>query len=221
MEKRRKEREEAHLYMDIQVATEENFRAHQGFDIIPWKSDMGTPAHPKSIRFLRAMTVGDFLSFVAGELGLDPQACRPWVMVSRQNGTVRPDQPILFNDMSLEDASNKYGTKTVPFRIWLEQTDERDEAGKPVWKDAHVDLHGVVNNRTVLLFLKHFDTDAQTLLGVSHFYAPWYEKVADLSPIILQIMGWAPGTPFKLFEVSVAFCIRISAYNLHRKLNRT
>lgn len=187
--------------MEMQVASEANLRAHQGFDVVPWKSDVNSPAHPKSYRVLRSATVGEFTELVAEDLDVQPELCRPWAMVNRQNGTVRPDQPILFPNMAVEEAAVKYGTKTAPFRIWIEQTSETDEEGKPVWGDAQVGLHGQANNRPILLFLKHFDTEAQTLLGVRHFYAAWHDKIVDISPTILKIMGWPAGTPFKLYEV--------------------
>ncbi len=48
-ERRKKEREEAHLYMDVAVASDENFRVYQGFDIVPGKATRMMLRTPKCI----------------------------------------------------------------------------------------------------------------------------------------------------------------------------
>ncbi|EON63096.1 hypothetical protein W97_02323 [Coniosporium apollinis CBS 100218] len=199
--RRQKERQEAHLYIDVQVANLYNFTSYQGFDIVPWKQqEPEDPSTPRTFHVLRDMKLADFIKEVAEDMGAEPDMLRPWAMVNRQNGTTRPDTALIFPDMSIEEAANKYGTKTTNFRIWIEQTEERDADGKPVWGDSRVDLQGVPNNRPIMLFLKHFDARAQTLLGAGSFYAAWQDKVSDLSPQILKLMGWPSGTEFRLFE---------------------
>ena len=187
--------------MEIQVATNENFRAHQGFDIVPWKGDLSNPAHARSFRVARSMTVNEVITLVAKEVGLDPDFCRPWLMAGRQNHTVRPDQPLKSLDVTIEESAARSGAKVVPFRIWLESTEEKDEEGKPLWRDVHLDRDGLPSNKPVLLFLKYFDVDAQTLLGVTHFYALWQDKITDLIPTVLKIMGWPEETQLKFYEV--------------------
>lgn len=54
-----------------------------------------------------------------------------------------------------------------------------------------------------MVFLKHFDTSKQTLLGAGKCYMLRTSKVGDLVPIINERMRWTPGTPLKLFEVRV------------------
>ena len=53
-------------------------------------------------------------------------------MVNRQNGTVRPDHPLTWPDMTLEEAANKFSTRTGGFRVFLEAA-EKDADGKPIW----------------------------------------------------------------------------------------
>lgn len=189
--------------MEIQVATDHNFRAHQGFDIVPWKGDPTSPAYPKPFRVARSMTVSEVISLVAREVGLDPEYCRPWLMAGRQNHTVRPDQPLRYLEVTIEECAARSGAKIPPFRIWLEDTEEKDEEGKPIWEDVHLARDGLPSNKPILLFLKYFDVNAQTLLGVTHFFAPWQDKVTDLTPKVLKIMGWPEDTQLKFFEVRV------------------
>lgn len=201
-ERKRKEREEAHLYMDVQVASEANFRLHQGFDVVPWKGDPDSPALPKLYRILRATSMSQFTQRVAEDLGVEADMIRSWAMVNRQNGTVRPDVPIPFPDMTVEEAANKYGTKTSSFRLWIEKAEKRDEEGNPLFGDKLLDLKNPQNNRPLMLFLKHFDPKTQSLFGIGNLYAGYQDKVVDMSPQILKLMGWPPGTTFKLSEVS-------------------
>ena len=51
-----------------------------------------------------------------------------------------------------------------------------------------------------MVFLKHFNTSKQTLLGVGKTYMLRTAKVGDLVPIINEKMGWTPGTALKLYE---------------------
>jgi ubiquitin carboxyl-terminal hydrolase 7 len=199
-ERRKKEREEAHLYMDLAVASDEHFKAYQGFDIVPWKGDSEVPGSPKIYRVLRATTMTDFLTTVARDLESEADMLRPWSMVNRQNGTVRPDTVLEFPDMTVEEAANKHGTKQSPFRMWIEKAVQRDESGAPMFGGKLVDLKAQANNRPLMIFLKHFDATTQSLFGIGTFYAGFQDKVSDLTPAITKIMGWPAGTQIKLSE---------------------
>jgi ubiquitin carboxyl-terminal hydrolase 7 len=54
-----------------------------------------------------------------------------------------------------------------------------------------------------MIFLKHFDTSKQSLLGAGKVYMPKTSKVGDLVSIINERMRWTPGTALKLFEVTI------------------
>jgi ubiquitin carboxyl-terminal hydrolase 7 len=199
-ERRKKEREEAHLYMDVAVASESCFKAHQGFDIVPWKGNADEAASPKIHRVLRTTTMTEFAKIVGEDIGVDADMLRPWSMVNRQNGTVRPDTVLEFPDMTVEEAASKHGTKQSQFRLWIETAVKRDENGAPVFGEKLVDLKGQQNNRPLMIFLKHFDIAEQTLYGAGTFYATLQDKVLDLTPAITQMLGWPTGTQIKLSE---------------------
>jgi ubiquitin carboxyl-terminal hydrolase 7 len=200
-EKLRKERDEAHLYMEVYVATDENFKAHQGFDIGPWKAEAAAneAALPKGQRILKTKPVAEFVKEWAEEAGIDPRLCRPWAMVNRQNGTVRPDRIIAEPEITIEQASNTYGTKSAMFKIWMELSTELDKDGSPVFADTAIDQSNP-QNRPVVLFLKYFDAENQTLFGVGNFYAGQQDRAADLAPHVLRMFNWPAGTAFKMFE---------------------
>jgi ubiquitin carboxyl-terminal hydrolase 7 len=102
----------------------------------------------------------------------------------------------------VEEAWSKYGNKTTNFRLWMEKADGKDDEGNIVFKDKSVDLRNAPNNRPLMLFLKHFDASSQSLYGVGNFYAAYQDRVLDLSPAILKMMGWPTGTNLRLHEVS-------------------
>lgn len=198
LEQKRKEREEQHLYLSACVVTDENFKAHQGFDLAPWDAEPGSPAAPKIHRILRTTTVGDFSRIVAEEQGKEAHQVRLWVMVNRQNKTIRPDQPLMDLEMTVEEAHNKFGTRHIAFRLWLEVA-ETIEDGKAVWPDMQPQPN---NNTLILVFMKHFDPESQTLKGAGHLYIRRHSKVSDLITLIQQLMGWPQGTQVGLYEVS-------------------
>ncbi|KAJ5665218.1 Ubiquitin carboxyl-terminal hydrolase 21 [Penicillium maclennaniae] len=190
MARRKKEREEAHLYMNIGVLTEQTFQSHHGFDLTSNDLSQEDPALPTPYRVLRTKKVREFAQEMAEERGLDARAIRFWVMVNRQNKTTRPDQVIKDQEMTVEEAYTKFGTKGNVFRVWMEVAPSVPEGDNPPWPD----------NDTILVFLKNFDVAAQTLTGVGPVYVRKNQKVSDLAPTILSRMKWPAGTEFLLFE---------------------
>jgi len=188
---RRKEREEQHLYLHVGVITEDNFKAYQGFDLTSWDTDSDSEATPRMHRVLRTSTLADFSKILAESQRLPPEQLRLWVMVNRQNKTIRPDQPLLDPEMTVDAAYTKHGSRDKHFRLWVE-TASAFEDGKPVWPDL------LPHNKTdppILVFLKYFDSDAQKLTGVGHIYIKKHSKVSDMVPMITQVMGWSHGSP--------------------------
>ena len=169
--------------------TEENFRAYQGFDLTTWDSEAAIQSTPKIYRVLRSSTLSDFSKSVAESQQIPPEQLRLWVMVNRQNKTTRPDQPIPDLDLTLEEAYTKYGSRDKTLRLWVEKASQFED-GRPAWPDTQMQ-NGV--NQPLLVFLKYFDAEAQTLKGVGHIYVRKHSKVADMVPMVLQLMGWSHG----------------------------
>lgn len=186
-DRRRKEREEQHLYLSVGVVTEDNFKAYQGFDLTAWETDHEDDSVPKIYRVLKTLTLAEFSKTVAESMQLPTELIRLWIMVNRQNKTIRPDQPIPDMELSMEEAYSKYGSRDKSFRLWVEKASQI-EGGKPIWQDSQQPAGG--GNSAILVFLKYFNAEAQTLKGVGHMYIKKSSKVSDMVPTILQIMGW-------------------------------
>ncbi|KAF3138571.1 hypothetical protein TWF703_004619 [Orbilia oligospora] len=195
-EQRRKEREESHLYMVAKVITNEQFKSHQGFDLAAWEHQAATlPNAPKHHRVLKTSTVRSFVTALASDLKQPAEKLRLWVMVNRQNKTVRPDHPLSNLDMTMEEAGGKYGMKGLDFRLWCEIASGPDYA-KINWIESYTYNSDVQS----ILFLKHFDPETQTLKGVGHVYMKKNDKVSELYGAIQNEMGWPSSTQVKLWE---------------------
>ncbi|KAI1943689.1 ubiquitin-specific protease ubp15 [Ophidiomyces ophidiicola] len=191
--RRKKEREEQHLYMHAGVVTDDSFKHHHGFDLTSFDLQSTDPAAPSIHRILRTTTVGEFAGKLAEERGLTLEQVRLWVMVNRQNKTTRPDQPLRDMNLTMEQAFSDFGSKGHPFRIWLE-IGVPGVDGKIAWPETR----GA--NALTLVFLKYFDVHAQTLTGVGHVFVRKQAKVLELGSTILDLMNWPPGTNFLLYE---------------------
>ncbi|TFB05011.1 Ubiquitin carboxyl-terminal hydrolase 21 [Trichoderma ghanense] len=192
-EARRREQKEAHLYMMAKVITNETFAKYGGTDLCVFDANPEVdPAAPKLYRIRRATPMSEFVAQVASDMGQDPSRVRLWLMVNRQNKTIRPDQPIMDLRPTVEEIfSRSAAHRDTSLRVWAEVANEVNENGEPIWPSYQSQPNGVVvKNDTILLLLKHFDVEKQTLEGVGHIYISKEKKVDELVPMILQKMGW-------------------------------
>jgi len=64
----------------------------------------------------------------------------------------------------------------------------------------------------IVIFLKLFDPETQTLKGINHVYMKKNYKVSDLAPVIVTAMDWPPNTVLKLYEV--CYYVTLKEYSL-------
>jgi ubiquitin carboxyl-terminal hydrolase 7 len=224
-EARKKERDEQHLYLNARVITNATYQAHSGTDLATFEDPDKDPAAARIYRLLRASTLQDLTVRVAEDLKQDSRCVRFWCMVNRQNKTIRPDQPLTDPRMTVEDVYIKFsGGKLHELRVWAETTEDVDANGDPLWPNAPTGNPPKTDN--ILLFLKWFDVENQTLRGAGHIYISKERKVEDLVPPILKKMGWpeksATGdkTQLRLFEVKkYTACQSLLSLTCDRKLN--
>ncbi|KAK0727330.1 hypothetical protein B0T26DRAFT_637316 [Lasiosphaeria miniovina] len=192
-EARRKEREEQHLYLGIKVITEATFQQHSGTDLTSFDANPEQdPAAPRFYRQLRNSTMQELVDTIGEDTGLDPRRIRLWIMVNRQNKTIRPDQPVMDLRPTVEDTFNRATAhRDQALRVWVEVAEDINADGEAVWPTYRGQENGViVKNDLILLFLKWFDVESQTLKGVGHTYISKEKKVEELVPIIITKMGW-------------------------------
>ena len=202
LERRRKEREEAHLYMQVVVGTDKNFEQHQGFDIFPGLNQPvppESPSLPRVHRLLKATQLSTFNEMIAEELGVDKDLVRPWGLVGRQNNTIRPDTPLVWENVTLEEAAHKMQARMPPLRLWMEVVERRPD-GTPDFYDFETLTDSKNATAPTLLFLKHFDAREQTLKGAGHIFISKHKKISELGPMIIERMGWPQNTNLRLYE---------------------
>jgi ubiquitin carboxyl-terminal hydrolase 7 len=197
----------------VKVITEATFQHHGGTDLTAFDSTPDQdPAAPRSYRVLRAATVQDLVRTIADDLEQDPRRIRLWVMVNRQNKTIRPDQPVMDLRPTVEETYGRAAAhRDQALRLWVEVAEEINADGEAVWPtyQNHGQSNGViVKNDLILLFLKWFDVESQSLRGIGHVYISKEKKVEDLVPIIMKRMGWGDKLPgdekIQLWEVRAA-----------------
>ena len=183
-EKRRKEREEAHLYLQVATISNDQYSKHEGFDLAEWTLDSNNP--PEVHRLLRTSTIEEFCASLAEKSGVPADHVRLWVMVNRQNKTYRPDQPLTERSLSVEAAFLKAGVREKVWRLWAEiATNVKQD--EPPFPEMQVPISG---NAPILVFLKYFDVEAQTLKGLSNVYVKRLSKVSEILTSIADLMDW-------------------------------
>lgn len=188
IEAKRKEREEQHLFLTAKVITDDTFAQHEGFDLATFDEKNWPPSELPTFRVLKQETYSTFKTRVAQHFNYPETQIRLWVLVNRQNKTVRPDTHIPENEptLTVDVIRNNMAARQTDLRLYL---DVIPEPSKPELPPG-----------SIMIFLKHFDTSKQTLHGIGKCYAQRNGKVSDLIPIINERMRWTPGTPLKLYE---------------------
>ncbi|KJR86641.1 ubiquitin carboxyl-terminal hydrolase 7 [Sporothrix schenckii 1099-18] len=192
-EAKRKERDEQHLYIGMKVITDHTFQQHTGFDLTSFDSLPDTDASaPRIYRLLRTSTVEEAIATIAEDMSQDPKRVRLWVMVNRQNKTIRPDQPIMDTHLTVEETYTRISShRDNMLRVWAEVAEEVGPDGEAIWPTYQSQPNGqVVKNDLILLFLKYFNVEQQVITGITHVYLSKEKKVEELFPVIMKKMGW-------------------------------
>ncbi len=75
--------------------TAENFRNHQGFDLVNFGNHQYPLSEVPSYKILKSDTCGAFKANISQRFNVLPEQIRFWVFVNRQNKTIRPHELIL------------------------------------------------------------------------------------------------------------------------------
>lgn len=195
LEQKRREKDEQHLYLIAKVITDDVFNRHQGFDLASF-DDKNVPATElATFRVQKQETYVNFKARIAQSFKMDPRDFRLWVLVNRQNKTIRPDVPIhdSDNNQTIEYIRNNMAARASDLRLYLDYNDDHARFNA---------LHADPNNQPIMIFLKYFDVSRQTLTGQGKVFVNKNNKVSELIDVIQEKMNWASGTPIKLYEVS-------------------
>ncbi|PKC06208.1 hypothetical protein RhiirA5_483430, partial [Rhizophagus irregularis] len=182
-DQRRKEIEERHLYLIVKIVTAEKFKVHQGFDLANFDD-----RHPLSdvfiYKILKADTYGSFKEHVSRSFNIPPEQVRFWVLVNRQNKTVRPDAPMSnsLTNISMEEIHEKTSVQNE-MKLYME-----------TWFLA------IPHENNIMIILKYFDPDKQAFEGLGHLYVQKFGKVGDITCVLCEKKNFSPDTPLKIYE---------------------
>ncbi|OBZ75098.1 Ubiquitin carboxyl-terminal hydrolase 21 [Grifola frondosa] len=176
------------------VITDQTFAEHEGFDLATFDERNWPATQLPTFRVLKNETYSVFKNRVAQHFDYPDNEVRLWVLVNRQNKTVRPDTHIPENEpaLTVEVIRNNMAVRQQnDLRLYLDVIPDPSKVTIFVPE---------ISPGSIMIFLKHFDTSKQTLLGVGKVYVPRSSKVGDLVPVINERMRWTPGTPLRLYE---------------------
>lgn len=181
---RRKERNEAHLYMTVHVLLEDSFCGHQGNDLY----DPDRVSY-KVFRIKKSSTLQELMEHFADAFKYPVDQLRIWPFGVRSNQTCRPTPLDLEADLhkNVQDISESQN----PWNVFLEcvSPDTGLTALPPFDKDSDV-----------LLFFKMYDPKAKRIYYCGHHYMPVISKVQELIPMLNERAGFPPDTELLLFE---------------------
>lgn len=181
---RRKERNEAHLYMSVQVLTEDNFVGHQGNDLYDMEK-----ANYRTFKVKKLATLKELMELMAEQMKYPIQGIRPWSITYRTNQTFRPAAIDLENDLnkSVIDLSENAN----PWTIFLET----------IPMDQPVDRLPDFDKETdVLLFFKLYDPRLKHIAYCGHTYMSISAKASELIPLLNRRAGFPPDAELMLYE---------------------
>ncbi|XP_014350790.1 ubiquitin carboxyl-terminal hydrolase 7 isoform X1 [Latimeria chalumnae] len=183
---KRKERQEAHLYMQVQIVAEDQFCGHQGNDMYDEEKVKYTV-----FKVLKNSTLAEFVQNLSQTMGFPQDQIRLWPMQARSNGTKRPamlDYEADNNKTMIELSDNEN-----PWTIFLETVD-------PEMAASGATLPKFDKDHDVMLFLKMYDPKTRSLNYCGHIYTPISCKIRDLLPVMCERAGFPQGTNLILYE---------------------
>jgi ubiquitin carboxyl-terminal hydrolase 7 len=167
---RRKERTEAHLFMTIQVVTEDNFASHQGNDLFDIDK-----CNYRNFKVKKTATLMEFMEMVAETLKFPIQQIRPWPFTYRNNQTYRPTILDIENDIN--KTVQELADNENPWTVFIETV----EPGSSVQA-----LPAFDKDSDVLLFFKRYDPKTKAVSYCGHIYMPITDKLDDIMPILCE-----------------------------------
>ncbi|KAK7111658.1 ubiquitin carboxyl-terminal hydrolase 7-like isoform X1 [Littorina saxatilis] len=181
---KRKERNEAHLYMSVQVLVEDDFCGHQGNDLYD-----GDKVNVRTFKVKKLSTLMEFMETLSENLKYPVRQLRPWPFHCRQNHTFRPTMIDLDSDTNktVQDLADQEN----PWTVFVE-TLSPDSGLK--------DLSPFDKDSDVLLFLKLYNPRQKSVSYCGHLYVPISAKAIELVPELNRKAGFPVNTPLMLFE---------------------
>lgn len=181
---RRKERNEAHLYMTINVLLEDCFDGHQGNDLYDPEKVLY-----RVFKIKKTSTVAELMDTFADSFKYPREQIRPWPFGSRSNNTFRPST--LDHEQDLHKQIIEAAENINPWNIFLELLPPDSGLTALPSFDKEAD---------VLIFFKMYDPKQKRIHYCGHTYLPVTSKLADIIPMLNERAGFPRDTELILYE---------------------
>ncbi|CAK9290332.1 unnamed protein product [Gordionus sp. m RMFG-2023] len=179
---KRKEKNEAHLYFNVDIFFEDNFYGHNGHDLFDHINHV-----KRTFKSRRESYFKDFIKDLANYLKYAPGQIRVWPLFKRSNNTIR------FTNIDPSNESKKL-YDFVAGEIWTVFLETViPDADQPV-------LPPFDSLTQVLLFLKFYDPKLKMIYYCGHAYADVNRPLNDLAPVMRQRAGLPDNTPLFFYE---------------------
>ncbi|KAJ2716966.1 ubiquitin-specific protease ubp15 [Coemansia spiralis] len=192
-ERRLREKQEMAVTLMVRVVGPEQFARHQGFDLCHF--DQRQPAENPLFaeRMPRDMKLGAFQEHYAARTGLPADSFRLWIMVSRQNKTVRCDHPLVADamNMSLAELIQNRSPRWADLRLFCElRPADAPDGFLAVKPPAEMSL----------IHVKFYDPAQQLVGGLGTMYVHRDQCINDILPALRSMAMLPPDAPVILFE---------------------
>ncbi|PKY58434.1 hypothetical protein RhiirA4_550053 [Rhizophagus irregularis] len=186
-------------FCTVKVVTAEKFKNYQGFDLVDFNINcQDTLSGVYLYKIPRRGTYGVFKENISRRFNVPPEQVQFWVLVNRQNKTIRPHIPIpeSFFKTSMEKICTNMNSQQNELKLYMEIADKPINGNTwfPIIKENNR------NGSSIIIFLKYFDPSTQTLKGLCHLYVQKFGKVKDYINIFCEKEKLPPDTPLKIYE---------------------
>ncbi|CAG0888119.1 unnamed protein product [Darwinula stevensoni] len=183
---KRKERNEAHLYLAVQVLTDDDFCGHQGPDLFDPEK---VQDHALRFRIRKSATVRELVETLAESMKYPLEQVRIWPINQRSNETYRPS--LLDPEADFGKAVMDAADSNNPWLVYLELI--------PPDSDIHA-LSPFDRDTDILLFFKQYCPKQKKLHYCGHLYISVSRNTSDLIPVLNERAGFPPDTDLILYE---------------------
>ena len=210
--RKRKELEELHLYINVNIYTNDLFKRYEGFDLGAnsrfVQPDLYTDNdYPYTIKALKTKKFTELLPEIREKFGFHPDRINFWAMAYRRNQTLRPAHQIQIDDLTVEELFHeKFSKKHSSMNIWIEQpeielfTTLPESLRQPI-QDVEVgDDENLIESQKLYLFLKYFDVAKQSLTGVTHMIVNEDSTLESIVPAVKAALKIAENEQVLFFE---------------------
>ncbi|OMJ30209.1 Ubiquitin carboxyl-terminal hydrolase 21 [Smittium culicis] len=193
-ERKRREKNEIHLYTNLLLVTDSFFKSNKEFDLVSFEENLDVNS-PLVHKVRKNLLFSDFATQVAKTLDVEIENLRFWNFMRRYNGTIRLDSP-MFNippNYTMDQIQpNRIGNIQLPI-LYCEIVENPNS----------VDLSSYLcysEKNNILIHIKYYDPFTKSITGLGKLYLNESVYIEEIVPYLLKMNNMSPSTHITLFE---------------------